>query len=483
MAKIKHIIIALLTALSFCSYCQVAVYESPNELVGLEVFDGDSVTTHRLFRLSLDEDNYVLESVPGVVFSYESRFNSTDTIVLSFGKFAKRENELQMVDGQNGFSMLAVCDAKGGLQFRRGLAVTIGKTFSLQSTNGVQKVKMTFPQANAQPLDFDKYRNQDGAKPLKSGFYTSGLKKFELKEDGSYAYCNCFPNDTLSVGCWSQEGNLLVFLDKGLKEPFYACIEDRRWIINGNAMPGAISNAELDGSFIFTGYDIDGPTKMDDARPMAGEHFLNASFYLEPNEDHRVVIWFFENEYSVEQVQYMGDAIPVHTVSYGAYCKEGNMLHLRDSVAGCTLAFELSPDTTEIRQIQGFCPFKGKTFKLADKTWHRPEHACFFDFDEVNYPFDDYRKQKKPNPCPAGRYQFRIRGNFPHELDLTDDGRFLYKVMDVLLLHGEATREGNLFILKDDCIEEPFFVLIEKDGLVPYLPGLFGKEKSINANY
>ena len=115
MAKIKHIIIALLTALSFCSYCQVAVYETPNELVGLEVTDGDSVTTRRLFRLSLDEDNYVLESVPGVVFSYESRFNSTDTIVLSFGKFAKRENELQMVDGQNGplFALLTTKEVHG----------------------------------------------------------------------------------------------------------------------------------------------------------------------------------------------------------------------------------------------------------------------------------------------------------------------------------------------------------------------------------
>ena len=28
MAKIKHIIIALLTALSFCSYCQVAVRDA-----------------------------------------------------------------------------------------------------------------------------------------------------------------------------------------------------------------------------------------------------------------------------------------------------------------------------------------------------------------------------------------------------------------------------------------------------------------------
>lgn len=483
MAKIKHIIIALLTALSFCSYCQVAVYETPNELVGLEVTDGDSVTTHRLFRLSLDEDNFVLESVPGVVFSYDSRFNSTDTIVLSFGKYAKHENELQMVDNLNGFSMLAFYDAKGGLRFCQGLAVTIGKTFLLQSTNDIQEVKMALPKANAQPLDFDKYRNQDGAKPLKLGFYDSGIKKFELKEDGSYVYCNGFPIDTISVGRWSQEGNLLAFRDKGLNEPFYACIEDRIWKINGNAMPGAISNAKLDGRYTFTGYDIDGPTKMDEAKPMVGEHFLNASFCSELDEDHRVVIiWFFGNEYSIEQVQYMGDIIPVHTVSYGTYCKEGNRLHLRDSVADYTLVYELSPDTTEIVQRQGYCPFKGKTFRLADKTWHRPEHAYFFDFDEVNYPFDDYRKQKKPNPCPAGRYQFRIRGNFPHELVLTEEGTFSYYVMGNRYLEGNVSRIGNLLELRDNCIKEPFYVLIEKDGLVPYLPGLFGKEKSINTN-
>ena len=482
MAKIKHIIIALLTALSFCSYCQVAVYESPKEQMDLEISDCDSVTTHRLFRLSLDEDNYVLESVPGVVFSYESRFNSTDTIVLSFGKYVKQENELQMVDSLSAFSMLAVYDAEGSLQFRQGLAVTMGKTFFLQRTIGVHEVKSRFPKVIIHKLDYEKFRNQE-MKPLKPGFYTSGFKKFELKEDGSYVYCNGFPIDTLSVGRWSQEGNLLVFQDKGLKEPFYACIEDRRWKIIGNTMPGSVINGRLDGSYLFSGYDDSGPTKMDMAKPMMGEDFLNVSFDSKLDENQLVEIYFYENEFSVDQILFNDDIIFVHTISYGTYYKEGYMLHLCDSLIGYKMVFELSSDSTKITLLQGFCPLKGNSFDFVDQTWHRPEHAYFFDFDEVNYPFDDYRKQKKPNPCPAGRYQFRIRGNFPHELVLTDDNRFSYKIMDVLLLHGVATREGNLLILKDDCIEEPFFVLIEKDGLVPNLPGLFGMWKSIDANH
>ena len=65
---------------------------------------------------------------------------------------------------------------------------------------------------------------------------------------------------------------------------------------------------------------------------------------------------------------------------------------------------------------------------------------------------------------------------------LTEEGTFSYYVMGNRYLEGNVSRIGNLLELRDNCIKEPFYVLIEKDGLVPYLPGLFGKEKSINTN-
>jgi hypothetical protein len=475
----RIIALFMYTFLTINVFCQVSAYDSPIETPEFVIYpEGDTFAVYHFYRLYVNEMNYALESHSTAKFSYNPNHNLTDVLLLSFGGCMMDGEELMMVDSLSGFRMKAAFDSTGNLHFTKGLAVTYGKSFSLSSDCDKQYTRFPVSKVESKWFDHASFRSQQNTKELKFGYYHSSFKKFNLLEDGRYFCCNRFPRDTISKGEWWQEGNLLVFKDDGLDEPFYACIEDRRWKIVGLSMPGAFGRNGLDYCYSYNGYDIEW-SEADLNIPLIGKDFMNAMFSVDIENGSRIMVGFFGHEYSIEQVQWYDDVIPVHTISCGLYEKEDNMLHLRDSVTGICMTFELTIDTTEITYKQGFCSLMGKSFMFVDKTWHRPDFAYFFDFDEIDYPFNEYREQDSLIPCPAGIYQFRINGNFPHELILTEDGRFSYKAMDVLYLQGSVSREGNLLILKDECIEEPLYVLIEKEGLVAYLPGLFGKEKSL----
>ena len=467
------------------AFCQTAVYDTPYENNVVYTDCNDTIMESHFYRLNVEDDGFVLESHLGVKYNYAAKYNRTDTLLVSFGRCWLHGDELIMKDSLNGYFMKAVFDNKGGLRFKQGLCFTLEKTFCQQPWNGI-KVKSQLAKYDLSMIDFEQFRSQKVAKKLKMGCYGAGYDKIiNLMGNGEYVYYNVYPKDTLSKGHWTQEGDLLVFMDYGLTEPFYAGIEEeKQQIIRGNAMPGAFSatkyGKEYDDSYLYIGYDDIGPSKSDLEKPWMGDDYINARFKGQFEENCFCELYFYDNEYSIEQIQYFDDVIPVLTLSYGRYTKEGNMLYLNDSLNRCQIAVELSSDTSKMTILRGYCSWIGKDFDFQDKTWHRPEFVYFFDFDEVCYSFDNYRNQTLI-PIPFGNYHFNIN-SFSYDLEFEESNLFVFKAMDVVYLQGNFEREGNLLILKDDCIEESFYVLINEESFVAYLPGLFGKVMSVISN-
>lgn len=472
------ILLFCLLLLAINVYCQIEVFDTPKETTYLKVFEGDTVIEYKHYRLYVEGNQYVLENHLGAEFNFNQKHNTKDALLLSFGHCSLKDDELLMVDSLNGYKMKAVYVNKDNLQFVQGFDCTKGKVFSLCHDCNEPYISFPFSELNQKFFDRESYREQKDAKQLKLGYYHSSFKKFCLMENGRYFYYNQFPKDTISKGEWKQDGNLLIFKDDGLNEPFFACIEDRRWHLYGQTMPGAASkDLFFDDNYLYAGYDEDGPSEADLAKPWIGEHFINAQFGTDYDGNAVYEVYFYENEYSIHQVQYFGDVIPVSTISYGSYYKEDFKLYLSDSLLGYRMTFELCADTSKITMLQGYCPWSNKEFEFEDKTWHRPEYAYFFDFEEITYPNKDYQKQQPLVSDLSGIYHFNNHG-FTYDLTITDDLRFVYKAMGIVYLQGKVERDGNLLLFKDDCIQEPFYVLVDKDGLVAYLPGLFGKAKS-----
>ncbi len=473
------VLICFLLSITANSFCQTIMYDTPNEKIVEYNDDGDTIVATHFYRLFVEDNRFVLQRHLMVEYNYDPKYNTSDTLLMSFGSCWLQGNELMMRDSLNGYAMKAVLDNEGGLQFVQGLSFTREKTFLWQPWNG-QEIDSHLPTIDSDVMDLEHFRNQKEAKRMKTGCYESGYDKiFNLMGNGRYVYYSVYPKDTLSKGRWLQQGGLLVFLDDGLTEPFYACIENiKPQVVRGLMMPGAFCatkyGKEKSDSYHYVGYDDNGPSKADLAKPLMGNGFINASFKSRSEENRIYELYFYENEYSIEQIQYFDDVIPVLTLSYGKYTKEGNILYLNDSLNGYQMTVELSADTSKLIMIQGYCSWIGKEFVFQDKTWHRPDFAYFFDFDEMKYPYDDHRNQPLITN-PFGSHHFKNQW-CSSDFELFDDGGFVFKLLGVDYLRGKFFREGNLFILQDNCIDQSFYVLIKEEGLVPYLPGLFGKE-------
>lgn len=473
------LIICWMISISVKASCQTVVFDSPKEVYVVDSDGNDTITASRFYRLYAENDKFLLESHIGIEYNYAPKFNDTDTLLLSFGSWMSQGNEMIMKDSLNGYSMNAVRDNNCGLRFDRGLFCTLEKTFYLQEYWNDFKIENQLPDKTL--MNFEHSISPKEAIKLKTGCYESTFKICDLMENGRYVYYNKHPKDTLSKGRWTHQGNMLVFWDDGLSEPFYASVEDvRRTIIHGSAMPGAFIASKydkvLDDSFYYIGYDDSGPSKADMVKPWIGEDFLNAKFMSQFEENRFCEFFFYENEYSIEQIQCFGDVIPVLTLSYGQYLKEGNLLYLIDSFNRSKMTVELSADTSNLTVLSGYCSWVGKTFDFQDKTWHRPEFAYFSDFDEKECPIDDYLSQP-PIPMHLGNQYFNMNG-FSFELEFVNEDSFIFKTMGVVCLQGKVVRTGNLLILKDNCVEEPFYILISEDSIVPILPGLYGRQKA-----
>lgn len=474
----RKLLIMFILVIPILAFPQMRLYES-SAMLSQDIFDdaADTKETRGYYRLFLGQDIFALEY--NSVFTWNSKPNFTDTtsLCLSYGSYYQDGNRLSFEDSVCGFGMSASLDELGIVQF--SVAISSAKNLSLSylknccsdtlsSICSIQNVMKAL--SDESELSCAEYESQVQFHKLGMGYYASMFNRLLLKADSSFVYYYGDKEFVYSSGKWSRIGNLLQLQDDDLEQPFFALIEDN-FVLKSKFLP----NAVFDGNFMYFGYNPDGPSTEDLGCPLVGDDFINASFEMKTSNNNFVNISFFHQHYAIAQTVWNGMVLR-NTISFGSYRKNGCELLLNDSINGYDLCLELSPDTTSLVVKKGFVFCQDKPFLLIGKTWHSPIDGLIIPENAVDSIISFSRNQNQINPLPDGLYQLTRKGNYTYKL-LLQNSIFTYAIDDVIYFQGHFSREGNLLIMEDINISEPAVALIEEDGIVPFVPGLFGSGK------
>lgn len=468
----KYIVLILSLFVSINSFCQTGVFQTPVEMLYHNYYDGDTVEEFGSYRLHLGDNQYLLELYYTSRYNWIPSWNDTASICYSYGKYSVDGNKISMLDTLNGFDMQAIHDGKGNFVFEKGFVALSEKAFSYYQPfdDSYVKDKGVYDVLSKNDMDDilserEQYRKSMPFRRIKYGFHNSSFTKLNLMENGRYSLFSCLERILISSGSWSVDGRLLVMQDDGLDKPFYA-------LVDSNFLKAKFFPYSIDDWFEYVKYD---PSEEEKALPAIRGDSIFAQFSVDMPEHTYISIVFSENEYYMSQaVGVLNDVVMIYEPSYGGFIRKGNMLYLTDSVCGFDMQFELSDDTTHITQRRGFSSLNGKDLAFEGKAWGTAPVSFDRDIEADRQMFDAYASQSQLHSYDFGRYFFRS----DIELHLYDDGNFTYLISETVFLEGKAYRNGNLLILKDNIIEEPFHALIEEDGIVPILPGLYGRQKA-----
>ena len=167
------VLICFLLSISTNSFCQTIMYDTSNEKFIEYNDDRDTIMATHFYRLFVEDNRFVLQKHHMVEYNYDPKYNTLDTLLMSFGSCWLQGNELMMKDSLNGYAMKAVFDNEDGLQFIQGLSFTLKRTFCRQFWNG-RIIDSLLPKVGSDVMDLDGFRNQKEAKKMKTGCYESG---------------------------------------------------------------------------------------------------------------------------------------------------------------------------------------------------------------------------------------------------------------------------------------------------------------------
>lgn len=465
----KQIVLFIYMTLLFSRvYGQISVYQSPDVQIDREMFGQDTIELHSRYVLYLGENEYVLKNHYENHMNFEFKHNQPKIICTSFGKYAVKGDDIIMVDSVSGFSMRATIEDSGTIVFGDCFIPLKGTVFTY-CQQGIDSIMRNGTKETLQPVNglCEAFRTNKPFRMLKTGVYTDDMYlKLDLKSNGRYLYYFDNKHAPISAGRWKQDGMLLILQDDGLDKPFYAFVNNH--VLNVDYLPGAFDSRD----FEYVKFD---PSAEEMVLPAFRGDSIFARFSVNLSEHSSFFVSFSGNEYYMSHVVWLeNDFAMMYEPSYGGFTKKGNMLYLTDSVCGFEMQFELSEDTTHITQRRGFSSLNGKDLAFKGKAWETAPVCFDREIEEDRQMFITYASQTQLCPYQFGCYCYRDG----IELHLYDDGRFTYKIAETIFLEGKASREGNLLVFKDNIIEEPFHALIEGDGIVSILPGLYGQQKA-----
>lgn len=196
----------------------------------------------------------------------------------------------------------------------------------------------------------------------------------------------------------------------------------------------------------------------------------NGYYILQGNNN--VELHMHDGYYVLDLVYYGRDVVTFDRISYGSYNSESEFLTMYDSILGYEMKMKIVSDTNLMFLDKGYCEMRYRFFNWWKPSKFIPRETAI-DFEKLKNTCADYRNQKTLNPFFCGHYVF---ANITPYFDLTisENGCFQYSIDKTTILEGVYERIGNVLLLKDSEIKEPFYVLIEKDNIIPCLPGLFG---------
>lgn len=166
-----------------------------------------------------------------------------------------------------------------------------------------------------------------------------------------------------------------------------------------------------------------------------------------------------------------GDVEYYERISIGSYVNDSGYMILHDSILGFCMKMQCLSDT-KLKFCNAFCGLLGSSFVWSNESGYR-SFPTELDVEKIKSVCKEYQCQDKLNLFSTDLYVYSHINHF-FDLSFFDDGTFGYLVFDIPLLEGSYERNGNVLILHDCRIKEPFYVLIEKDGIIPFLPGIFG---------
>lgn len=195
----------------------------------------------------------------------------------------------------------------------------------------------------------------------------------------------------------------------------------------------------------------------------------NGFYYMQDNK--AIQLHLNDGTYTLDFDLSGGDIVYYERISYGRYTSDSGYMVLHDSILGYTMKMRLESNSKFVF-CNGYNGLKGKSFR-----WTKPtrlvSRVTELDVEKIKIACDEYKNQDSLNPFSYDLYVYSHINHF-FDLSFFAEGLYYYSVYDVPILVGSFERIGNLLVLHDNEITEPFYVLIEKEGIIPFLPGIFG---------
>ena len=191
---------------------------------------------------------------------------------------------------------------------------------------------------------------------------------------------------------------------------------------------------------------------------------------------HSFDLFLGNKEYALTYTSGADGMFEVASFSFGTYCKNDKGFVLKDLPNGYTMTVEYVNDSSLVFTKGLYC-MKSRT--LIRKSWDQELYddvkTLGFDYEQDRKECRRYKHQQNASGCLAGNYGYDVfcEDNF-FPLILSKDGSFelSYRSGNLMVSKGTWSREGNLLILQDENLDEPFYALIEEDVIIShYLMG------------
>ena len=369
---------------------------------------------------------------------------------ISFGTFTIMNELLFLRDDLFGFVMKMEFENNNCLKSVSGLSIIKGKCFVFSGTATIPTCRFD----EAKTLLYENQESTNSAEAI-SCFPTGKYKdqpyggyELDLLSHGRYEYN--IDGFLISKGRWTKHEQLLVFYDDEISMPFFAPTDKEEknvFLILGNPRCFALSIKDVPcQNGFYTLQDI----------PETILHLHDGVY----------VLFFDFGE---------GDIENCNRISLGSYVTDSGFITLHDSLLGYDTRMRIVSRMELMSLRKGYYGLRYKSFY-----WSKPSKyinlVANVNVEKMQTTCADFGNQDTLNPFSHNLY---VCSNNSHLFDLffSDKGLFQYKFHGMVLLEGSFKRIGNVLLLQDNEIVNPFYVLIEKDGLIPFLPGIFGLKR------
>lgn len=181
----------------------------------------------------------------------------------------------------------------------------------------------------------------------------------------------------------------------------------------------------------------------------------------------------YDGYYALDLDSSFDDVVSFDRLSLGKYVIDGDTITLKDALLNYLMELKII-DEQKILCVKSFHTLNEKAFVFDHEVRQ-------FDWDRIILDYESHTKDicvhwhsDTTFVCDTGWYVWKDFSRHGTDFQLKEDGHFEFTIGDMVFLSGCWNQVGNLLVFKDDIIAEPFYAVIEEDGIVPFLPNILG---------